>query len=296
MPNQNNFRSDVTNTTEPRFTASRIVRTSDDFILNEEVPASFAFDNEDVIELHFYTIPGNQRVLSTVVKIEDAMLKSHIVTYADNTYKNYIRIDLTKLFVDKNLVLVPGDYRMVLNFFSDEIGTYDNRTLRFNTLSQSKTEVELAFNNTIDDVYREQNLRLLKEFIEPSFNKPDAVGLAQKIFTGAFESLQNPEVDIVEGPPEGVDFGEILTRIDLPELGQTYSNTVARIERIDQYDQFMVNVNDFIIELYNFVREEIVINGDERIQIDEYQDIIRNVIKEQIQNLAGKVDLRIVVT
>lgn len=288
MPNQSNFRSDVTTPTDPRYTASRIVRVPTDLILLEEVPASFAFDKDDVVEIHFYTIPENQRVISTIANISDQILKSHIVSYVDNTNKNYIRVDLTKLFKDKNLVLIPGDYRMVLNFFSNEIGTYDDRILTLNTISPSRTEVELTFNNTTDEVYRQENLNLLREFVEPSFNKSDAVGVAEKIFKSGIELGL---ADVVE--EEGVTASTIVKNIEIPEENQTFDNTIGRVDKIGLGEIFDQQLNDFLVELYGFVREEIVINGDERIQEDQYQEIIRNVVKEKIANLRQVMDSRI---
>lgn len=288
MPNQANFRSDITTTTDPRFTASRIVRSSDELILLEEVAASFAFDKDDVVEIHFYTVPENQRILSTITTISDGILKSHIVSYADNTYKNYIRIDLTKLFKDKNLVLIPGDYKMVLNFFSNEVGTYDNRKLTINEISPSRTEVELVFNDTIDEVYRQENLNLLREFVEPSFNKTDAVGVAEKIFKSGVELGLT---DVVE--EEGVTADTIARNIVIPVENQTYENTLGRVEKLGLKEIFDQQINDFLVELYGFVREEIVINGDDRIQEDQYQEIIRKVVKQKIVNLRQVMDSRI---
>lgn len=290
MPNQSNFRSDITTKTDPRFSASRIVKAPEELILLEEVPASFAFDKDDVIEVHFYTIPENQRIISTTTTVGDGTVKSHIVSYVDNTHKNYIRIDLTKLFKDKNLVLIPGDYRMVLNFFSDEIGTYDNRKLTVNAISPSRTEVELVFNDTTDEVYRQENLNLLKEFVEPAFNKSDAVGVAEKIFKSGVE-LQL--TDVVE--EEGVTANTIARNIEIAVENQTYENTLARIDNIGLRDIFDQQLNDFLVELYGFIREEIVINGDDRIQQDQYQEIIRKVIKEKIRNLRQVMDSRIVI-
>jgi hypothetical protein len=212
MPNQANFRSNITTQTEPRFTASRIVSNPSELILFEEVPASFAFDAQDNVEVHFYTIPGNQLLLSATVTLNDEVVKSHIVAYNDNSYKNYIRIDFTKLFVDKNLILVPGDYRLVLNFFSDEIGSYTDRRLTIDTISPTRTEVQLTFNNVIDEVTRRENQYLLKEFVEPSFTKADAVGVAEKIFKSGVE---------LDDSTEGVTADTIVENIEIPEINQT---------------------------------------------------------------------------
>ena len=284
MPNQANFRSNITTQTEPRFAASRIVSNPSELILFEEVPASFAFDAQDNVEVHFYTIPGNQLLLSATITLSDNIIKSHIVAYDDNSYKNYIRIDFTKLFVDKNLVLVPGDYRMVLNFFSDEIGSYTDRRLTIDTISPLRTEVQLTFNNVIDEVTRQEDTYLLTEFIEPSFNKSDAVGVAQKIFKSGVE---------LDDSTEGVTADTIVENIVIPEINQTYENTMARIDKLNLRESFDTQVNDFLLQLCTFIQEEIVINGDDRIQQDQYERIIRSVVRNNIGNLQQIMDMRV---
>jgi len=286
MPNQANFRSNITTQTEPRFSASRIVNNPSELILFEEVPASFAFDAQDNVEIHFYTT-GNQLLLSTTTVITDEIIKSHIVSYADNSYKTYIRIDFTKLFKDKNLILVPGDYRMVLNFFSDEIGSYTDRRLTIDTITPSRTEVQLTFNNVIDDVTRREDAYLLREFVEPSFNKSDAVGVAQKIFESGVK---------LNDSTEGITADVVVENIEISEINQTFANTVARIDKLNLRESFDIQVNDFLLQLYTFISEEIIINGDDRIQQDEYEQIIRSVIQNNIGNLQSIVDSRIQVS
>ena len=287
MPNQANFRSNVTTRTEPRFSASRIVSNPSEIILFEEVPASFAFDAQDNVEMHFYTIPGNQLLLSTTITLSDAIIKSHIVSYGDNSYKNYIRIDFTKLFKDKNLILVPGDYRMVLNFFSDEIGSYTDRRLTIDTISPSRTEVQLTFNNVVDDVTRREDAYLLREFVEPSFNKSDAVGVAQKIFKSGVE---------LNDSTEGVTVDNVVANIEIPEINQTYANTIAKIDKLNLRESFDLQVNDFLLQLCSFIQEEIVINGDDRIQQDQYEQIIRSITTDRIAELRQVMDMRITVS
>jgi hypothetical protein len=282
MPNQANFRSNITTTSDIRYNASRIVRVPDELILYEEVPASFAFDRQDNIEVHFYTITDNQLLLSTVITLNDEIVKSHIVSYDDNSYKNYMRVDITKLFEDKGLILIPGDYRMVMNFFSDEIGSYSNRKLTLETISPSRTEVELVFNDTSDAVIQQENLNLLTEFIEPSFEKTDAVGVAEKIFKSG--------VELNDGT-EGVTANNIISNIETGN--QTYEDTIGRIDRLDLRYSFDTQLNDFLLNLFNFIREEIVINGDDRIQESQYQIIITDMVSRHIKNLRQTVDSRI---
>lgn len=286
MPNQQNFRSDITNNPDPRYAASRIVRVPSEAVFLEEIPASFAFDKDDNIEIHFYTIPGNQLILSTVVNLNDGIVKSHVVSYNDGTYKNYLRIDFTKLFVDKNILLIPGDYRMVLNFFSNEIGNYSNRILNIIEISESRTEVELEFNNTENEIIYAENTYLLKEFVENSLNKTDAVGAAEKIFKSGVE---------LNDPREGLTAGNVVSNITIPAANQTYSNTVGRIDRINLRKTFDENLNKFVADLFNFIREEIVINGDDRIQRDQYRKIIESVVKERMKSFRQMPDSRVTI-
>lgn len=269
MPNQNNFRTNIISQPEPRFSASRIVKNPSESILYEELPASFGFDKEDTLELHFYTIPGNQLILSTTVRLDENIVKSHIVAYDDNTYKNYLRIDFTKLFVDKNLVLIPGDYRLSINFFSDEIGSYDNRKLTVDVISPSRTELQVSFNDTTDQVSVRDNFYLTDEFLQKSFNKPDAIVAGESIFTG----------------PTGMQATDILNKIQ--------QDTVNRLARLELLPSFQIQIVDFLHELFNFLREEIVIKGDSRIQETQYRDYIYDVVKQQINKLQSVVDARI---
>jgi hypothetical protein len=278
MPNQNNFRSDVTTNNQPRYTASRIVNIPTDTILLEEIPGSFGYDLEDNIEMHFYSAIGNQLILSTTIKLTDEILKIHTVKYneANDTfaYKNYIRIDFTKLFVDKNLILPPSDYRMVLNFFSDEIGSYTDRKLSVDEISATRTEVQLYFNDAYDEVLKAENDQLLKELIEKSFNKVDAIGIAQKIFLSGVE---------LNDSTEGVTADTIIANI--PFTDQTYENTIARIDSFGLLPEFKNNLNNFTKNLYDFIREEIVIrmeSGDERLQESEFTEIVTNVVNSKI--------------
>lgn len=287
MPNQANFRSDVTNNSETRFTASRIVRAPSETLFYEELPASFGFDKEDNVEIHFYTIPGNQLILSTLIKIDDDILKLHIVSYEDNTYKNYLRIDFTKLFADKNLILIPGDYRVVFNIFSDEIGSYQNRKLSLDKISESRTEVQLSFNDTTDEIKLQENQYLLDEFMQKSFNKADSIVAGKQIFASNIEQVNNEL---------GVTADTAINQIDISITGQTYDSTIGIVEKLGLLPIFKQQINDFIPQLSKILTEQIVISGDDRIQERQIQDYIYSIVKQQITKLQGVVDSRIKIT
>jgi hypothetical protein len=284
MPNQSNFRTNISDQSNLRFTASRIVNNPNELILFEEIAASFAFDPDDTIEVHFYTTIGNQLLLSTNIELIDEIIKLHTVAYNDGSYKNYIRIDFTKLFLEKNLILVPGDYKLVLNFFSNEIGSYNNRRLTINEISPSRTEVQLSFNDISNEVVRNDAILSLNEFIEPGFTKSDAVGVAQKIFKSGVE---------LEDSTEGITADVVVDNIEIEDIGQTYENTIAKVDRLNLRQSTDAQINNFLLELYSFIQEEIVIYGDDRIQQTEYEQIIRDVVQNKIQFLYQSLDQRI---
>jgi hypothetical protein len=290
MPNQNNFRSDITTTTEPRFLASRIVRFPDEEILFETIPSSFGYDVLDNIEIHFYSIPGNSLVASAIIRAEDSssILKSHIVSYNDGTFKNYIRIDFTAFFEKNNIILLPGDYKIVLNFFADEIGNYNNRKMFIQEISDNRTEVQVQFFTTTDIQLQQDNINDVNEFVEPSFPKPVAIGVAEKIFRSGVQLLDDSE---------GLTYNNILQNIEIVEQ-QTLENTIERVRRLSPVAEINLrdSINNFLPRLYKKIREEIVIRGDRRIQEDEFVQFIEEAVDAEINYLRSVVDRRILLS
>lgn len=285
MPNQSNFRSSIEKN-DPRFLASRIVKFPEEKILLEEIPASFGYDAQDNVELHFYTYPENVLITSTVTILTDNIVKLHIVQYQDGSFKTYLQIDFTKLFVDKKTTLAPGDYRVAINFFSEEIGSYDKRILSFSQISPSRTEVELVFNNETDEVIAAENSRLYREFILKSFNKPDAVGIMEKIFKSGVE---------LNDDTEGVTAVTTINKIE-KVTNQTLNDTIRRMKNVKIDTKFVDDLNAYITNLFQILREEIVIKGDERLQEDELRKLIFEVVKGNVAKLQQAVDRRIQVS
>lgn len=297
MPNQNNFRSNIVNNTEPRFLASRVVKSLNEGILFEQIPASFGYEPTDYIEVHFYTKQTNSLILSTTIAASDAdILKSHVVSYPDGTLKNYIRIDFTELFKRKQLILIPGDYKLVLNFFSNEIGDYNNKKMYIDVISNDRTEIQIAFrdnidsNGNIDANLIANNDKLLYEFVEKGFDKVNAVGAAEKIFLSGVQT---------ENSDEGLTYDNIVGNIYVarttPNEDQTVENTIDRIENLGEnvIQQFEQEINNFLPKLFETVREEIIINGDKRIQEEEFKKIIDDAIRLRLNELQAAIDSRI---
>lgn len=284
MPNQLNFRSDITTIQEPKFFASRIVNIPEEQILLQEIAGQIGYEQFDNIEVHFYEYRTNVLVLSTVIRpTDDDVLKLHITSYADGTYKTHLRIDFTKLFELKNITLLPNTYKMVLNFFSDEIGSYENRTLFIQEISPSQTELQLAFNN----VNTQENNLLLYEFISKSFSKPFADGVAQKIFKSGV-TLNNSA--------EGMIYKNVVDNITVNAIGQTFANTIQRVKDMNMEQMVEESVNAFIVSLYNNIQEQIINKNDRRIQGDELKQMIQTSVFQQLPKLQEMLGNRIQVT
>jgi hypothetical protein len=220
MPNQPNYRSNITNVTDKTFSPSRIVRVPQETILFEVLPAEFGYDPQSNVEIHFYSQPENILQLSLIVEPNDIdILKSHIVTHPDGTLQHYLRIDFTELFERKVAILLPGEYKIVMNFFANEIGSYNNRSLFIQQISDTRTEVQLAFFETSDVQIIQENQELLEEFIDPSLNKLEASGAVEKVFFSGVNLGDDAEGVTVSNLPDTIDtaaesFVDVLTRID----------------------------------------------------------------------------------
>lgn len=160
MANQENYKSNLKTLSQQynKYTVSRVVATTKDSLLEMEVPANFPERiTKANIEINLYSLADNSLIYSDFISnsITGAVTVQRL-QYTDGT-RNLLFIDFSKL---TELVVPIGQYSVSLNFFQDEIGSYDNRSLSISTISPSRTEVEL----TGPDVTE------LNEFALPSIN------------------------------------------------------------------------------------------------------------------------------
>jgi hypothetical protein len=285
MPTQRNYRSSLVSV-EKVFSPSRVVRFPEDRILEEYLPAGFGFDSESTIEIHFYSKPSNILQLSLVVLPTDfdTVLKSHVVTYEDGSIKHYLRIDFTELFVAKSAVLIPGEYNVVLNFFTDEVGAYDSRVLVIQEISPSRTELELRVRDDLDAVTRAMVTTSLQKFIEPSLYNIDASGAAEKIFISGVQAMDSTEGITFLGLPneiasDNISLTEVLTRLD---------NTDASLAA-----QFEDGVHSYLNQVAVEVKQRIVESGTNRISKQDFEIFINEAIQNQLTYLQQRLDARL---
>jgi hypothetical protein len=147
MANQQNYSTNISGLVNPtKFNVSRIIGDMRDNLLEIEVSANIRVDDyvNKFVELHVYSLADNQLIYSTVLdnSISD-ILKINTITYDDGSSRNLLFIDFSKV---STFDFPIGRYSVTLNFFSKEIGSYDDRPLVVNKISPSRKEVELLPN------------------------------------------------------------------------------------------------------------------------------------------------------
>lgn len=163
MANQENYTSDIQQLADSytRYTVSRVIANKKDDLLDMEVPADFSNALlENNVEVNLYSIADNSLIFSDVIKNVSGSFRTETIQYKDNSLRKLLYIDFSKV---PSLELPSGQYNVTLNFFADELGAYDDRILKVNRISTSRTEVELK----LTDLNKQTSI---VEFVSPQIN------------------------------------------------------------------------------------------------------------------------------
>ena len=163
MANQENYTSDIQQLADSytRYTVSRVIANKKDDLLDMEVPADFSDALlENNVEVNLYSIADNSLIFSDVIKNVSGSFRTETIQYKDNSLRKLLYIDFSKV---PSLELPSGQYNVTLNFFADELGAYDDRILKVNRISTSRTEVELK----LTDLNKQTSI---VEFVSPQIN------------------------------------------------------------------------------------------------------------------------------
>ena len=225
MANQTNYQSNTKNLSNlyTRYLVSRTVANIKDDLLDMQVPADFSEALlENNVEVNLYSLADNSLIFSDVVRNVSGSIYVHTLQYKDNSLRKLLYIDFAKI---QDLSLPDGQYSTTLNFFADEIGSYDDRILKINRISTSRTEVELK----LTDVTQQQKLQqfatplIPAQFIKPIliqiFNqegaddlvlptspvKIDSSSLYQNFSSGSGEKLVQYNFDDDDGSRIGIN-------------------------------------------------------------------------------------------
>ena len=225
MAERQNYQSNIQELADSytKYTVSRIIANKKDDLLDMEVPADFSEALlENNVEVNLYSLADNSLIFSDVVRNVSGSIFTETLQYNDNSLRKLLYIDFAKI---PDLNLPSGQYEVSLNFFSDEVGAYDNRILKVNKISTSRTEVELRLTDPTQQQLLQQFATPLipAEFIKPIliqiFNqegadevvlptspiKIDSSSLYQNFASGSGEKLIQYNFDDDDGSRIGIN-------------------------------------------------------------------------------------------
>jgi len=229
MPNLNNISTDTTQLSQRyiRYAVSRVITNKLNNLLDMEVPAEFPEELlQNNVEINLYSLADNSLIFSDVIKNVSGSLFTETLKYPDGSLRNLLFIDFTKI---PTLDIPVGQYSVTLNFFADELGSYDNRILKINKISTSRNEVELklldsAQKNKLTQV---ATSKIDAEYITPAlrqiFNQPQADTLAVPMSPAKIDSSSLYE-NFISGSGEKI----LLYNFDDDYNDKVGVNTVAQ--------------------------------------------------------------------
>jgi hypothetical protein len=184
MANQENYKSNLQTLSEQynKYTVSRIVATTKDNLLEMEVPANFPQEiTKANIEINLYSLSDNSLIFSDFISnsITGAVTLQPLQYSNDGMIRNLLFIDFSKV---SDLLVPIGQYAVSLNFFENEIGSYDNPSLSISTISPSRTEVELLGTDISE----------LNQFALPSLNSVWVKDALKQVFNQTGSNVRIP--------------------------------------------------------------------------------------------------------
>jgi hypothetical protein len=291
MPNQPNYVQLIP--TKPQsFPVSRIAESENDTdILDGRLPAEFGFDIDDNLELHFYD-SQNTLVNTTIVSLNSGIISIRSILLPDGTREEKLVLDMTRIQTELGLFLTPGTYTLVVNLFSDEIGSYANKKLTIEEISESRTELRLGFNVPFTDNEQQE----LYEFIEPALPRVLAGGAMNSIMgISGGDVVSNQQFEIAQTQEFVNDINVKLEEL-VPSLRQemlTIENTLPT--ELDQTIEIAsAAVYDEFVQLVAATKDS---NLFDRLQSSELDVLVERAVENAFLNnnlgllVQGKIQL-----
>jgi hypothetical protein len=278
MPNELNFEQPV-DVNNKRYTISRIAQIPDDNLLFSVEPADFGFYTNDNIEIHFYSKFTEELIYSQRVSITDDILAIKTIQYEDGKYRNYITFDFNKFIELYPLSIGPGEYNIVLNIFSDEIGSYENRKMTIDAISNSRTEVNLRFKGTPT----ERDIEELNYFISPSIGKPFVDGILQNILLNASQTGNETT---------GVTIDRVVRELNV--IGEAFD--LSRTDNVGRLNDIKLFIDQLMVSVYERLQTELVSYPRYRIAESEIKLIIERIFYEEFNKVKDAFRADIILT
>lgn len=176
MPNIQSLTSDIGELSQlyPRYAVSRVIADKADDLLCAQVPVHIENISDLTVELHLYSLADNSLIFSDFLRSSGSSdIYVETLQYEDDTQRSLLYIDFAKF--DQMQTVPDGTYSVTLNFFADEVGAYDNKNLKVNVISTSRTEVELNLTDM-------EQLETLAEFTIPRIPATHIHDVLKQIF------------------------------------------------------------------------------------------------------------------
>ncbi len=191
MPNQENYKQNIENasTGYNKYTISRVVDSLSDPLILQEFHSAVPYDlSQFNVEINLYSLADNSLVYSDYIsnKISN-VFNSVVLVYKEVEQRSLLFVDFSKL---AELGIPPGQYSVTLNFFVDEVGSYEDRNLSISTISPSRLEVELEYGG--------DNIEEVINFTQPSVTTQNVLSVVRDILnqdrgiTGPYTDTTNP--------------------------------------------------------------------------------------------------------
>jgi len=261
MPNTQNFQTDVTQLSDlyNRYNVSRIIANKQDDLLDMEVPVEFSDELlETIVEVNLYSLADNSLIFSDFINNTNGALYTATVQYNDGTERKFLYIDFSK--VVPNLGLPSGRYSITLNFFANEVGTYDNKTLKISKISTSRTEVELKLTDTtqLSTLQQFATPRITAEYIELALKQIFNQEIASPV-TLPMSSVGITSASLYQNFTSGSGEQLIQYGFDVDNGSQIGINTITQNVLNSAYPLVMQVINTKIEEGYtSFTESELV--------------------------------------
>lgn len=278
MPNELNFEQPV-DANNRRYTISRVAQIPEDNLLFSVEPADFGFYSNDNIEIHFYSKFTEELIYSQRVAITDNVLAIKTIQYEDGKYRNYITFDFNRFIELYPLSIGPGEYTIVLNIFSDEIGSYEDRKMTIDAISNSRTEVNLRFKGTPT----ERDIEELNYFISPSIGKPFVDGILQNILLNASQTSDETT---------GITIDRVVRELNV--IGEAFDLT--RTENVGRLNDVKVFIDQLMVSVYERLQTELVSFSRYRIAESEIKLIIERIFYEEFNKVKDAFRADIILT
>jgi len=267
MPNAKNYKQNISTLT-PGQKIQRLI-VDEEYVIkqNESGEDEFYYGLDlarEFVELHFYVPNTDTLVYSAIVPLNSALLfvteqnnTDNIVNLEldfwtegplegeiENEFGRKIRYSNADSLQDTYLSGLPsGDYDVIVNFFADEVGTYNDINWRIKTISPSKTEIVLHANpgqNGSETV---------------NFDARVSRDYEQFLRLSLFLPLFNTALDEIVGVGDNEDrldtIEDIENFLDMSQVNKITNNSI-------QFSDYLQNILDHILyQTRTFANNEI---------------------------------------